>query len=122
MIYLKFVLNNLTFTPSGAILRFYILPNDDCGLVIEHHIVHETTDNSWHEDTITWNNKPAYDPTNLGETSVGNLVVDTNFDIPVSAAAIHTGTMSLVVENTWLCHQTFASRETANPPLLIINP
>lgn len=122
LIYMKFNLANLAFTPSSAKLRLYVTAGDYCSFGnYQQHYVHQTSNNTWTEGNITWNNKPSYDTTSLGNGAP--LAENTYFEIPLTNLSfIHTGNMSLVVENTWLCHRTFDSSETSHPPQLVINP
>jgi hypothetical protein len=110
--YLKFNVTGITgATITGAKLRLTVTDaSPDGGGVFR--ILQD-----WGEQTITWNNAPALDA-NVG--SAGSVALGT-VDIPVSSGIFTSdGSYSFALANSSANSAVYASRETANPPQLIL--
>ena len=111
--YLKFDVQTVAGTPTGATLRLYANSSSTAGV----HL-YQVTDNSWTELGIVYNNAPA----------LGSFIADsTGFvtgswvDIDVSSVVTGVGTYSFVITSDESSPTSFASREAANAPMLIVH-
>jgi len=80
--------------------------------------IYPISNNSWGETTVTYNTRPVIDGpalSALGAVSVGDIV---EFD--VTAAISGNGTYNFATASNNSDGVYYRSRETSNPPLLII--
>ena len=111
--YLKFVVTGLSAAPSAAKLRLWVTDastnGGSCSLV----------SNSWTETGITWNNAPAVGTTisNVGAAALGTWV-----ECDVVSVISGNGTYSFAIAGGNNDAAVYASRETANDPVLVLTP
>jgi RHS repeat-associated protein len=79
---------------------------------------YRVADNSWQEETVTWNNAPAADTTLLA--SLGSVSPDTWYDVDITSLITGDGTYSLRVSSTSTNGADYSSKEGNNPPQLVI--
>jgi hypothetical protein len=79
---------------------------------------YRVNDNSWQENTVTWNNAPAPDTTLLA--SLGAVQVNTWYEIDLTSLITAAGTYSLRVSSTSSDGADFSSKEGPNPPQLVV--
>jgi hypothetical protein len=111
--YLRFDVSGLSGTIGSARLRLQCTDPSPFGGTI-----YAISDNSWQETTVTYNNRPAIDGPALdalGEVNVGDVV-----ELDVTAAISGNGVYNLAIDSNNTNGANYASREGANPPLLII--
>ena len=112
--YLKFVVTALTAAPSSVRLRLWVTdasPNGgSCFLV----------GNTWTETGITWNNAPAIPGTAI--STIGAAAVGTWVECNVTSVVTGNGTYSFALSGGNNDVASYASRETANDPVLVITP
>jgi len=80
--------------------------------------IYTISDNSWQENAVTYNHRPAVDGVALdalGEVNIGDVV-----ELDVTAAINGNGTYSFAMDSTRPNGVHYYSREGANPPKLII--
>jgi RHS repeat-associated protein len=97
----------------SAKLRLYNSDGSDVG-----GRFYPVADNSWQEETVTWNTAPAAGTPlidTLGTVSPGNW-----YEVDVTSLITEDGTYSLRVSSTSTNGADFSSKEGANPPQLII--
>jgi|GEM_PF-2114998 len=75
-------------------------------------------DNSWQEETLTWNNAPAALTSLLG--SLGTVSANNWYEIDLTSLISGDGTYSLRVTSTSSDGADYSSKEGANPPQLVI--
>lgn len=93
---------NATNTPSGVTAN-----------------VKQSTDTSWTESSLTWNNAPAYNATALANGSPNPVVAGTeSFD--VTSAVTGSGQFSFVLTQTQATSTNWATKESATPPQLVV--
>lgn len=110
--YLRFNVQGLTGTVTGATLRIYA----NSGLASGYDLP-GVADNSWTETGLTWNNAPAIGAT-LG--SSGAITAGTWTVVDVTAYVTANGTYSFAITDPSITALSLASRESANPPQLVI--
>lgn len=118
--YLKF-----TVTGAGTIGRAeLILRSNNSGSGFE---IHEATNNTWDENTITWNNQPGLDPAIIASGPA--IPNNTTFRLDVSTVVTGDGTYSFVVIMPATASNpgdaaTFEAKDAggADPPVLRISP
>lgn len=101
---------------SSVTLRLYANTTDTGGFQIHPH------SDVWNENTVTWNNAPAWNATILATS--GSITSNQYIDITLPATAITTGgTTDFGVDFSRAGIQTFfSSREDGqHPPTLLIN-
>jgi len=76
------------------------------------------SDNSWEEETLTWNNAPAALPTLLA--SLGSVSANNWYEVDLTSLITGEGTYSLRITSTSSDGADYSSKEGANPPQLII--
>ncbi len=79
---------------------------------------YRVNDQSWTEETVTWNNAPAADATEiaaLGAVAIGNW-----YSVDLTSLITADGTYSLRVSSTSTNGADYSSKEGANPPVLEI--
>ena len=110
--YLRFDLSGISGTITRATLK--LLPNASHAAGIA---AHRGTVNTWSETGITYQNAPPYDASTVG--SSGSLVSGawTSMDV---TAAVNGATLTLVLTTTSSTQTNLSSRETANPPVLVV--
>ncbi len=112
--YVKFVVAGLTAAPSSARIRLWVTDastnGGSCFLV----------GNTWTETGITWNNAPAIPGTPV--SSIGAAAVGTWVECNVTAVVTGNGTFSFALSGGNNDAAIYASRETANDPVLVITP
>jgi hypothetical protein len=71
------------------------------------------SDDSWQEETITWNNAPAADTTLLA--SLGSVSPNTWYEVDVTSTITGDGTYSLRISDS-VGGSHYSSKKRANPP------
>jgi hypothetical protein len=110
--YLAFDVSGLTGTVASAKLRLHVAdaaPDGGSGYGV---------DNGWTELGLTWSNAPAVSGTPLGHA--GPAVLGTWVEIDVTPAITGDGTYSFALTTTSSNFVYYSSRETANPPRLVV--
>jgi len=108
--YLKFSVTGLTGDVNGATLKLY------CAEGTSNLSVWSVT-GSWDEDTITW----ANDDLNWGGSSLdsgSNFSISTWYEFDVTSAITGNGTYTLGLKSTDGSARDWASKESANDPVL----
>jgi len=110
----KFTVSGLTEPVANATLRLHVASN---GGSKNAGSLQLTSDTTWTETGLTWNNQPA-----LGGTiaTVGKVTANTWVSLDVTAAITGNGTYSIAGISTNADDAIFDSRESANPPELVI--
>ncbi|HUP13199.1 MAG TPA: putative Ig domain-containing protein, partial [Niastella sp.] len=122
--YLRFPLNNVSGSVSKAVLRVYGRCTD-VGVTTTIGAF-GVTDDSWNENTITWNNAPAAtSSTPLSTVSLGNTSVFADLDVTSFVQAQMAGdkTVSFVIKQPSVLNRfvQLNSRENSkNGPQLIV--
>lgn len=110
--YLRFSVAGLTGTVKKVTLQVYANSSLSTGITASR-----VADNTWGETTITYSNAPAIGTAINTSTAVTS---GTWISIDVTAYVIGNGTYSLVLTSTNGTALSMGSRESANPPRLII--
>lgn len=111
---LKFNVSGMTGrTITRARLRLYAVNASAIG-----GRFYRTTNTTWQEGTVTWNNAPAASTTLLA--SLGSVSAGGWYEVDVTSMITGDGTYSLRVNSTSSDGADYSSREGANPPQLII--
>jgi len=76
------------------------------------------SDNSWQEETITWNTAPVALTTLLG--SIGSVSTGNWYEVDLTALITGDGTYSLRISSTSSDGADYSSKEGTNPPQLVI--
>jgi hypothetical protein len=76
------------------------------------------SDNSWQEETVTWNSAPAALTNLLG--SIGSVSIGNWYEVDLTSLISGDGTYSLRISSTSSDGADYSSKEGANPPQLII--
>ena len=98
---------------TNAKLRLYAVDNSSQGGGF-----YRVADNSWQEETVTWNNAPAADATpvaSLGSISSGNW-----YEVNITSLIVGDGSYSLRIISTSSDGADYSSKEGSNPPQLVI--
>ncbi|MBP2337660.1 hypothetical protein JOF41_003838 [Saccharothrix coeruleofusca] len=117
-LFLKFTVSGLPGAVSGAKLRVH---TDD---VADAHsgaggTFRATTDTTWSETGVTWNDQPAIDGTALGE--LGAVSRNAWHELDVTSYVTGNGTYSIGVTSTSTDGADYDSRETgATAPQLVV--
>ncbi|CAN5706772.1 hypothetical protein BH10ACT1_BH10ACT1_36180 [soil metagenome] len=112
--YLRFDLSGLASAPKSAKLRLYVTDASKVPGSVR------ATSTSWTESTITWNNAPAGTGAVLANAPASTL--GTWIELDVTAAVTGNGPVSFVISTTSTDSGISSSRETANPPQLVVVP
>jgi hypothetical protein len=97
-----------------AAIRFYVSSGTNRSTAKFHRVPNTT----WLENTITWANAPAPDPAVLD--AVTSLVYAQSYTIDVTQVITGDGTYSFKFDSGSSDSAAFASKETANPPVLYL--
>jgi hypothetical protein len=81
-------------------------------------VFYRVADNTWQENTVTWNNAPAADTTLLA--SLGAVTPNTWYEVNLTSLITSAGTYSLRIVSTSADGADYSSKEGANPPQLVI--
>ena len=76
------------------------------------------SDNSWQEETVTWNSAPAALTNLLG--SIGSVSTNNWYEVDLTSLITGDGTYSLRISSTSSDGADYSSKEGANPPQLVI--
>jgi hypothetical protein len=76
------------------------------------------SDNSWQEETLTWNNAPVAQTTLVG--SIGSVSANNWYEVDLTSLITGDGTYSLRITSTSSDGADYSSKEGANPPQLVI--
>ena len=110
--YLSFNVAGLAGTPTSAKLRLFITDaSKDAGVV-------RSTDTSWSELLINWNNAPL--PTGPTLASLGKTIKGQWVEVDVTAALTGNGTFAFHLSQLGTDSNISASRESATPPQLVV--
>jgi hypothetical protein len=77
-----------------------------------------TTGNSWSEDTITWNTRPSYDPTEIDDQ--GAVAANAWIEYDVSTVVKGNGAYSFVLAGSSTDGLQLSSREGSEKPQLVL--
>ena len=119
--YLRYDLSGVSGTVSSAVLRVTTSPSSSSGSP-DRQDVHRVADDSWTEQGLTWNNRPAVDPAVLGSVAQTNGS-STGYDIALAPGAISSavgGQLTLAIDSKGGDAFYITSRETAIPPQLVL--
>jgi len=109
---IKFQVNGLAgHTVTRATLKLYNVSSSNIG-----GNFYRVNDQTWEEETVTWNNAPAHDGTlvaSLGAVTTGNW-----YSLDVTSLISADGTYSLRVSSTSSDGADYRSKEGVNPPVL----
>lgn len=111
--YLKFDVQGVAGPVMEATLRLYLQSSSSIGLG-----AYEVANNSWLENTITFNNAPSIG--NLLNNS-GSFTANSWVDIDVTNYIVGNGTVSFALASNDSNLLILSSREGANAPELVIN-
>jgi carboxypeptidase family protein len=110
--YLRF---NVTSTPAAApVLSIYPTSSQSTGFD-----VHALSDDTWVESALTWNNRPAWDLAVLASSGPATANVRLNITLP-TASVPSGGNVDFVLTTSSVTALALASRESANPPQLLV--
>jgi hypothetical protein len=76
------------------------------------------SDNSWQEETITWNNAPVALTNLLG--SIGSVSIGNWYEVDLTSLISGDGTYSVRISSTSSDGADYSSKEGANPPQLVV--
>jgi acid phosphatase type 7 len=110
--YLRFSVSGVGGTIQSATLRLWATSPTANGPSVF------TTDGSWSETAITWNNKPALSGSGVGK--VTNIATGTWAGFDVTSLISGNGTYNLVLAGTSTDGIDLSSREATNKPQLVI--
>jgi parallel beta-helix repeat protein len=99
---------------SSAKLRLYSVGDSDTG-----GDFHRVADNTWTEQTVTWNNAPAGDGSPIA--SLGRVTVDTWYEVDVTSLIAGDGMYSLRVGSPSANGADYSSKEGTNAPQLVVS-
>jgi glucose/arabinose dehydrogenase len=114
-VYLKFTVTGLSGPPAAATLRLWVTGGGSSG-----GSIYRLTNTTWTETGITWNNAPAISGTPL--STAGVATAGTFLDFNLGSAITGDGTYTFAISNGGTAAVDYASRETANDPVLLITP
>jgi tartrate-resistant acid phosphatase type 5 len=80
---------------------------------------HTTTDTTWNEATVNWNNAPAANPATL--YSFGAVAINTWYEVDLTSLITGDGVYSLRITSTSSDGADYSSREGVNPPQLVVD-
>lgn len=112
--YLRFDVSGLAGAPAAARLRIFVTDGTRDPVTVD------ATSTSWTETGLTWQNAPPGDGAGLPSLAAPNSGVWVEVD--VTAAVTGNGPVGLLLATTSTDSGVYASRETANPPQLLITP
>ena len=113
-ILIKFAVSGLNGNQvTRAKLRFYNVDASSKG-----GDLYAVTDQSWQEETVTWNTAPAAVPTLL--TSLASVSSGNWYEVDLTPLITGEGTYSLRITSTLSDGADYSSKEGANAPQLII--
>jgi hypothetical protein len=113
-ILIKFQVDGLAGrTVTQATLRLYNTNESSIGGKF-----YRVNDQSWSEETVTWNNAPAADATEIA--SLGAVAIGNWYSVDLTSLIVADGTYSLRVSSTSTNGADYSSKEGANPPVLEI--
>ena len=110
--YVRFDVSGLDGAVTSATLRVYTLTTQWTGFAVQG-----VADNAWDEMSITYANAPAVGPV-LGAS--GATTARTYTDIDVTGYVVGDGSFSFALTPLHNTNMPLATRETANPPELLI--
>lgn len=110
--YLTFDIRGISGAVSRAVVRLDVTDASSTGGSIA------PTGAGWSESTITFNTRPA--PTAAALSSVGEATVGEWVEFDVTPAVTGNGLVSFVISSDNANGVDYASRETGNPPQLVI--
>lgn len=99
-------------TVTNAKLRFFVNDPSPSG-----GVVHRVPSTTWTE-SINYNNKPAYDSAALG--SFGAVALNSWHEVDLGPVVAGDGPIAFAVDSTNADAARWSSRETVNPPQLIV--
>ena len=111
--YLRFDVQNLVGTITSAKLRIYANSGSSTG-----HEVRTVADNSWGEASINYGNAPAVGAV-VG--SSGPFAAAAYIEVDVTAVVTGNGTYSFALTGPGTTAISYASRESGNKPVLLVN-
>jgi titin len=79
---------------------------------------YRVADNSWTENTVTWNNAPAADATPIA--SLGSVKTDFSYSVDLTSVITGDGTYSLLLKSTNPDGVYYSSKEGSHSPQLIV--
>jgi glucose/arabinose dehydrogenase len=113
--YLKFTVSGLAGAPSVARLRLFVSTGGTNG-----GSVYRLTNTSWTETGITWNNGPAISGSAL--SSLGTVTGATWVEFNLGSVITGNGTYTFAISGGNNNTVRYATRETANDPVLVLTP
>ncbi|MFQ5636535.1 MAG: IPT/TIG domain-containing protein [bacterium] len=117
--YLKFDISGLTGTVQSATLKFYVTDGgSNGGGVYSVSNTYAGTADAWDEANLTWNNAP--DISGPALSSLGPVTAFTTVELDVTTAISSNGIVSFALKNGSLDVVKYASKESSNPPKLVI--
>jgi hypothetical protein len=111
----KLTVSGLTEPVASATLRLHVASN---GGSKNAGSLQLTSDTTWSETGLTWSNQPAIDGSVIA--SIGKVTANTWVELDVTAAITGNGTYSIAGTSNNADDAIFDSRESANPPELVI--
>ncbi|RHW23428.1 alkaline phosphatase [Nocardioides immobilis] len=111
----KFTVSGLTEPVASATLRLHVASN---GGSKNAGSLQLTSNTAWSETGLTWSNQPAIDGAVIA--SVGKVTANTWVELDVTAGITGNGTYSIAGISNNADDAIFDSRESANPPQLVI--
>ena len=112
--YLKFVVAGLTAAPTSARIRLWVTDASTNGGSCF------PVGNTWTETGITWSNAPTIPGTAV--SGIGAAPLGTWVECNVSSVVTGNGTFSFALSGGGNDAAIYASRESANDPVLVITP
>ncbi|QEC49121.1 DNRLRE domain-containing protein [Baekduia soli] len=111
--YLKFAVSGLNgAVPTSARLRLFVTDaSTDGGSVFR-------VGDAWTETTLNWNNRPLLPATSVG--TAGAVAAGAYVDIDLGSAITGDGTYSFAIASSSTNSAIYSSRETTNPPQLVL--
>jgi hypothetical protein len=79
---------------------------------------HQVTNNNWTENSVTWNNKPAFNSTALAYLSAVNQ--NTWVEVDLTSLINGDGVYSVLIDSNLRDLASYGSKESASKPQLII--
>ncbi len=116
--FLKFTVSGLTGSVSNAKLRLHT--DDVSGSESPNGGTFRATSNvSWTETAVTWNNQPAIDGATLG--SLGQVVRNAWYEVDVTSLVTGNGTYSIAITSSSTDGADYDSRESGSTaPQLVV--
>ena len=81
--------------------------------------MHLVTNNNWSEGSVNWTNAPAFDSAVINKFD--KVISGSDYEVDVTSSVKSDGTLSYVVVPETKDGAFYASKESSNPPQLVVS-